>query len=165
MTATIKDIVQQHLEAVKTGIIQHMAQQGRTASGKSAASLEVKASADGGSLEGSSSFLTMEHGRGPGNVPKDFKSIIRDWIVAKGISYQDLAPKNGIPEQGLTRLSGAIAYSIMRKGTRLYRDKGYNDIFDTVLNEEIEKIADEAVGVFSTEVDSIHQETEENNDT
>jgi hypothetical protein len=102
----------------------------------------------------------MERGRGPGNVPRNFTSIIRDWIVAKGISYQNLIPKNGTPEQGLTRLSGAIAYSIMKNGTRLYRDKGYNDIFDTALKEELEKIATESAGVFDMEIDKIHQDNE-----
>lgn len=163
MTATIKDIVKQHLEAVKAGVIQRMSQQGRMASGKSAASLEIKVTDEGGSLEGSSSFLFMERGRGPGKVPKDFNSIIKEWIIAKGISYQDFIPNNGTPEQGLTRLSGAIVHSILTKGTKLYRDRGYNDIFDTVLNEELDKIADESAGVFATEVDKIHQE--EKNDT
>lgn len=158
MPSSIKDIVQRHLEAVKAGIAQQMAQQGRTASGKSVASLEVSADENGGTLSGASSFSTMEHGRGPGSVPKDFKSIIRDWIIAKGISYQDLIPKNGTPEQGLSRLSGAIAYSIMKNGTKLYRDKGYNDIYDSVIAEELEKIAEETVGVFDAEVDSLHQE-------
>lgn len=162
MAATIKDIVQQHLDTVRTGIIQRMTQQGRMASGKSASSLAVSATDTGGYLEGSSSFLVMEHGRGPGKVPKDFNSIIREWIIAKGISYQDLIPKSGTPEQGLTRLSGAIVHSILSKGTKLYREHGYNDIFDTVLNEELEKIADESFGVFAAEVDNIHQETEEN---
>lgn len=158
MAATIKDIVQQHLDTVRTGIIQRMTQQGRMASGKSASSLAVSATDTGGYLEGSSSFLVMEHGRGPGKVPKDFNSIIREWIIAKGISYQDLIPKSGTPEQGLTRLSGAIVHSILSKGTKLYREHGYNDIFDTVLNEELDKIADESVGVFATEVDRIHEE-------
>lgn len=98
--ASIQDIIKQHLEAVKTGIIQHMSQQGRIASGRSVASLEVNVNANGGYLEGASSFLTMERGRGPGNVPRNFTSIIRDWIIAKGISYQNLIPKNGTPEQG-----------------------------------------------------------------
>lgn len=158
--ASIQDIIKQHLEAVKTGIIQHMSQQGRIASGRSVASLEVNVNANGGYLEGASSFLTMERGRGPGNVPRNFTSIIRDWIIAKGISYQNLIPKNGTPEQGLTRLSGAIAYSIMKNGTKLYRDKGYNDIFDTVLKEELEKIATESAGVFDMEIDKIHQDNE-----
>lgn len=166
MATLIKDIVQRHLEAVKTGIAQQMAQQGRNASGKSVASLEVKTDDNGGYLEGSGSFLAMEHGRGPGSVPKDFVSIIRDWIVAKGISYQSLIPKkNGTPEQGLRRLSGAIAYSIMKKGTKLYRNKGYNDIYDSVLNEELEKLADEALGVFAVEVDAIHQEETKDKET
>lgn len=158
MASTIKDIVQRHLEAIKTGIAQQMSQQGRNASGKSVASLEIKADDSGGYLEGSSSFFAMEHGRGPGSVPKDFVSIIKDWIVAKGISYQNMMPKNGTPEQGLKRLSGAIAYSIMKNGTKLYRNKGYNDIYDSVLNEELEKLADETLGIFDTEADSILQE-------
>lgn len=158
--ASIQDIIKQRLEAVKTGIIQHMSQQGRMASGKSAASLDVVVNDKGGFLDGASSFLTMERGRGPGNVPRNFTSIIRDWIVAKGISYQNLIPKNGTPEQGLTRLSGAIAYSIMKNGTKLYRDKGYNDIFDTVLKDELEKIATESAGVFDMEIDKIHQDNE-----
>ena len=158
--ASIQEIIKQHLEAVKTGIIQHMSQQGRMASGKSAASLDVVVNDKGGFLEGASSFLTMERGRGPGSVPRNFTSIIRDWIVAKGISYQNLIPKNGTPEQGLTRLSGAIAYSIMKHGTRLYRDKGYNDIFDTILKDELEKIATESAGVFDMEIDKIHQDNE-----
>ena len=120
---------------------------------------EVKVNKSG-YLEGASSFLTMERGRGPGNVPRNFTSIIRDWIIAKGISYQNLIPKNGTPEQGLTRLSGAIAYSIMKNGTKLYRDKGYNDIFDTVLKDELEKIATESAGVFDMEIDKIHQDNE-----
>lgn len=158
MAATIKDIVQQHLDAVRTGIIQRMTQQGCMASGKSASSLAVSATDTGGYLEGSSSFLVMEHGRGPGKVPKDFNSIIRSWIVAKGISYQDLIPKNGTPEQGLTRLAGAIAHSIMTKGTRLYRDHGYNEVFSELLEQEVEKIASETSAVVELEVDELHQE-------
>ncbi len=165
MASSIKDIVQQHLEAVKASIAQRMTQQGRTASGKSVASLEVTADESGGSLSGASSFLSMEHGRGPGSVPKDFTSIIKDWIIAKGISYQDLIPKNGTPEQGLTRLSGAIAYSIMKNGTKLYRDKGYNDIYDSVIAEELEKIAEETAGVFDAKVDGLHQEETNNKGT
>lgn len=158
--ASIQDIIKQHLEAVKTGIIQHMSQQGRMASGKSVASLNVVVKDKGGFLEGASSFLAMERGRGPGDVPRNFTSIIRDWIIAKGISFQNLIPKNGPPEQGLSRLSGAIAYSIMKNGTKLYRDKGYNDIFDTILKDELEKIATESAGVFDMEIDKIHQDNE-----
>ena len=161
-TTTIKDIVQQHLDNVKAGIAQRMAQQGRNASGRSVASLNVVATDDGGSLEGSSSFLAMENGRGPGKVPYDFVSIIRDWIVAKGISYQDMIPKNGTPEQGLKRLSGAIAYSIIKNGTKLYRDNGYNDIFTSVLEEEMEKMSNEIAGVYDLAVDALHNDNKDN---
>lgn len=162
MASSIKDIVQRHLEAVKAGIAQRMEQQGRNASGRSVASLNVVTDESGGFIEGSSSFLAMEYGRGPGKVPYDFRSIIKDWIVAKGISYQDLIPKNGTPEQGLNRLSGAIAYSIMKNGTKLHRDNGYNDIYDTILEEELEKLSDEAVGIFDADIEKIHEEEKTN---
>lgn len=162
MASSIKEIVRLHLEAVKTGIALRMEQQGRNASGRSVASLNVVADDSGGYIEGSSSFLSMEYGRGPGKVPYDFRNIIKDWIVAKGISYQDLIPKNGTSEQGLNRLSGAIAYSIMKNGTKLHRDNGYNDIYDTALEEELEKLSDEAVGIFDADIEKIHEEEKTN---
>ncbi len=158
MASSIKDIVKKHLEELKASVIQQMSAQRRNASGKSVASLEVKVDDNGGCLEGASSFLYMEHGRSPGRVPKDFTSIIKDWILAKGISYQNLIPKYGTSEQGLKRLSGAIAFSIMKKGTRLYRNKGYNDIYESALSEELKKMAEEAAGVIEVEVDTLHQE-------
>lgn len=157
MTTTIKDIIQQHLETVRTGIVQRMQQRGRMASGKSAASLAITVSEAGGYLEGSKSFLSMERGRGPGKVPKNFTSIIKDWIIAKGISYQGLIPKNGNQEQGAMRLAGAIAHTIITKGTRLYRDNGSNDIYTELLNEEVTKMANETSGIFELEIDRIQE--------
>lgn len=158
MDVSVNDIVTSHLNAVKAGIAERMAAQGRNASGRSVRSLDVQSTDNGGALYGSSSFLVMEKGRGPGKVPADFISIIRAWIVAKGISYNDLIPKNGTPTQGLARLSGAIAYNIMKKGTRLYRDKGYNSIYSELVDEELEKLAKEISSVFETEADRLHQE-------
>ncbi len=162
MEASVKGIVASHLEAIKTGIAERMSQYGRNASGRSVASLVVETTDEGGSLEGSSSFLVMERGRGPGEVPADFTSIIRDWIVAKGISYRDLVPENGTPQQGLARLSGAIAYSIMKKGTKLYRDHRYNSIYSDLIDKELEQLEKECTAVFEVETDRIHQEVPDN---
>ena len=38
--------------------------------------------------------------------------------------------------------AGAVAYNIMKKGTKIHRTKQYDDIFTTVLNEELEKMSD-----------------------
>lgn len=163
MSASVRDIVESHLNAIKDGIAERMAQHGRNASGRTVRSMVVQASDTGGYLEGAGQFLYLEHGRGPGKVPKGFHEIIKEWIIAKGISYQDMIPKNGTPDQGLARLSGAIAHSIMTKGTKLYRDHGYDNIFSELIEKESELLAKEASGIFETEIEKL-QEIELDND-
>lgn len=163
METSVRNIVSSHLNAIKDGIALRMEQMGRNASGSTVRSMVVNTSDSGGTLEGSKSFMYLEHGRGPGKVPKGFYEIIKDWVVAKGISYQDMIPKNGTPEQGLARLSGAIAHSIITKGTRLYRDNEYNDIYSSLIEQEVELLSKEAAGIFETEVEKL-QEIELDND-
>lgn len=163
METSVRNIVSSHLNAIKDGIALRMEQMGRNASGSTVRSMVVNTSDSGGTLEGSKSFMYLEHGRGPGKVPKGFYEIIKDWVIAKGISYQDMIPKNGTPEQGLARLSGAIAHSIITKGTRLYRDNEYNDIYSSLIEHEVELLSKEAAGIFETEVEKL-QEIELDND-
>jgi len=163
MSASVRDIVESHLNAIKDGIAERMAQHGRNASGRTVRSMVVQASDTGGYLEGAGQFRYLEQGRGPGKVPKGFRDIIKEWIIAKGISYQDMIPKNGTPDQGLARLSGAIAHSIMTKGTKLYRDHGYDNIFSELIEKESELLAKEASGIFETEIEKL-QEIELDND-
>lgn len=163
METSVRNIVSSHLNAIKDGIALHMEQMGRNASGSTVRSMVINTNDSGGTLEGSKSFIYLEHGRGPGKVPKGFYEIIKDWVIAKGISYQDMIPKNGTPEQGLARLSGAIAHSIITKGTRLYRDNEYNDIYSSLIEQEVELLSKEAAGIFETEVEKL-QEIELDND-
>lgn len=162
----IKDIVVKHLQVVRDGIEANMKQMGRTTSGRSVASLKIEDEGTEGLahvfLTGDKQWEVMERGRGPGKVPHNFSAIIKEWILKKGISYRQFAPKNGNPERGLTSLSYMIAHSIMKKGTKLHRDKGYNDIFDTLLNEETDKLALEATGIVETEIDKINDDDENN---
>ena len=51
----------------------------------------------------------------------------------------------------------------MKKGTKIYRDHGYNDIYDTLLNEEIEKMATTAQGIIETEIETINNEDDADN--
>lgn len=44
----------------------------------------------------------------------------------------------------------------MQKGTKLYRDKGYNDIYDTLLEEEIKKLTNETESVLELEIDKLN---------
>jgi len=144
MTMTeIREILTEHLTAMKTKIAERMVANGRNASGHSVASLTVEVEDDHGILWGSKSFLVMEKGRRPGAVPMGFHEIIYNWAKAKGISAKAKAGQKQTPDKALRSFAGAVAYTIMKKGTKLYRNKQYNDIFSTVLNEELEEMGEE----------------------
>lgn len=158
---TIPQIVTKHLQAIKQGIVANMTVMKRNASGRSVQSLQVEAgrNAKGESsafLSGGQQWLYMEKGRGPGKVPYNFRDIIKEWIVNKGISLASVPGKT--QERKLTSLSYMIAHSIMVKGTRLHRNSGYNDIFDTLIAKEMVKLADEAAGIIEVEFDKINKE-------
>ena len=163
----IKDIVIQHLQAVQKGIADNMTKMHRTASGRTLASLLIEDESTNDSirmlLTGSKQWEVLERGRGPGKVPYKFADIIKEWILRKGISYSQFAPNGAPPERGLNNLSWMISQSIMKKGTKLHRDHGYNDIYDTLLNEEIEKMATTAQGIIETEIETINNEDDADN--
>lgn len=161
----ITQIVTKHLQEVQKGIIANMQAMGRMASGRSVASLQIEETenSDGiasAALTGGQQWEIMQRGRNAGKVPYRFSDIIKEWILKKGISYREFAPKNGPAERGLTNLSWMITRSIMQKGTRLHRDNGYNDIYDTLIAEELEKLADESAGIIDVEVDKINKQYE-----
>ncbi len=143
----VTDILTRTLERVKAKIQERIVAEGRSASGSSASSLTVEVNGTKGVIIGSRSLLSMERGRGPGKVPYGFFDIIKEWIKAKGISVTPKPSKReaaiSSEERGLRSLAGAIAYTIMKKGTKLHRKGGYNDIYDTALNEELEVLGKE----------------------
>lgn len=146
--ATIAEVLQAHLENVKTKVAQAMADNHRNASGRSVASLNVVVNGNRGILYGSKSFLAMERGRKGGKVPYGFVGIIKQWIIDKGISVTPIPAKRKnvkyTPyERGLNSFAGAVAYKIMKDGTRLYRDNEFNDIFTSAVNEELELMSKE----------------------
>lgn len=148
----IQGIIKLHLENVKTKIANQMAANNRNASGRSVSSLTVEVTGNIGTLWGSKSFLAMEHGRKGGKVPMGFVGIIRQWIIDKGISVAPIPAKTNRAilspeERGIRSMAGAIAHKIMKEGTRLYRDGGYNDIYTTAVNEELELLAMECMEV------------------
>ena len=148
--ATIEETLQKHLENVRQKVIKAMGDYGRNASGRSVASLTVSVAGNVGTLSGSSSFLAMERGRKGGKVPKGFVGIIKQWIIDKGISVAPIPAKRRNTkytphERGLNSFAGAVAHKIMTDGTRLFRDKQFNDIFTTAVNEELELMNNELI--------------------
>ena len=74
----------------------------------------------------------MERGRGPGAAPMNFVEIIMAWAQAKGISAKAKYGQNANQESAIRSFAGAVAFNIMKKGTKLHRTKQYDDIFTTV---------------------------------
>lgn len=156
LSSDIRDIVIRHINKIKDGMIQNMSAMGRTTSGASVASLLVfpDQMGVGASILGAPQWAVMQHGRGPGKVPSNFREIIKEWIQRKGISFSASNPGQSADQQ-LNSFAYIIARSIMKNGTRLYRDKGYNDIFDTLVEEEADKLSKEAMGLLSVKIDKI----------
>lgn len=157
----VTDILTRTLERVKAKIQERIISEGRSASGKSASSLAIEVDGMKGAILGSASLLSMERGRGPGKVPYGFFDIIKEWIKAKGISVTPIPSKRestiSPEERGLRSLAGAIAYTIMKKGTKLHRSGGYNDIYDTALNEELEVLGNEITFGLAEQVTTINE--------
>lgn len=145
--ASVKEILSKHLENVKKRIQEQIVGSGRSASGKTAASMRVEVEETKGSILANEAMSYMERGRGAGRVPKGFVGIIKAWIKAKGISVTPIPSKResaiSPEERGLNSLAGAIAYTIMKKGTKLHRERGYNDIYTTAIDAELAEMSKE----------------------
>lgn len=159
----LQDILKRHLDNVKERIVKEMAENNRNASGKSVASLNVVVDGNEGILYGSKSFLVMERGKKPGKVPYGFRDIIKQWIIDKGISVNPIPAKRQNTkytpyERGLNSMAGAIAYKIMKDGTSLYCNNGFNDIYTTAINEELEELQKEIVLVSINTIANINND-------
>lgn len=159
---SIQGEIRQCLENVKRRIQDNISSHGRTASGRSAASLTIEeTSLLGGILSGSTSFLAMERGRKGGRVPKGFFEIIRQWVVDKGITVSPKpakrASKYSDEERAQRSAAGAIAYTIMTKGTRLFREGSFDDIYSAVIAEEVGKLRPKLLDVFSFAIRDINE--------
>lgn len=136
----------------------NLAKTNTNASGRTSASLRVVMTDTGGQIWGRRYFRGVEQGRAGGSVPHNFTSIIEQWILDKGLTIQAIQykrkpsanwqPKYTPEERGLRQMASAIARTIERSGTSLYRSGGRKDIFTNVIEEnkaDILKVAKEII--------------------
>ena len=159
----IQEILQRHLENLKSTIASRIDEYKRTVTGRTAASLTISVSGNRGILYGSGSFLAIERGRGAGKVPYNFVRIIKEWIVNKGITFKPIPAKRKnvkyTPmERGLNSFAGAVAYKIMKEGSRMHRDNIYNDIYTSAVNDELESLSEELVITSARSIAEINKE-------
>ena len=143
----LRDVLQRLADKISTNIEAN----GQRASGRTQASLAVEVDADGGELVGRSPFGTLETGRAGGRVPYNFRDIIKQWIIDKGLAVEEVPykrvptmnwqPKYTPYERGLNQMAGAIANRIAEDGTLLYREGGRADVYSNEIPAALEEVA------------------------
>lgn len=143
-------IIQRHLDNIKTFMIDQMNKLGRNASHKHVNSLTTTVTVGSGTLWGLQSWNYMETGRGSGKVPRNFQSIIFQWVKDKGIQLSPMPYKrNGEHkfsdpmERAQWTFAGAVAHKIAMSGTALFRSQVPDDIYSSAINRECEAILEE----------------------
>ena len=154
-------ILQEELEALRRNIISNHTRAGQKASGRTAASLHVEVSEDGGVLYGRKPFGTLETGRKAGRVPQNFQQIIIKWMADKGIKpapipYLTNRPHKYTPEQrGVLRMSYFVAKKIRETGTKLFRDGGRADIYSPEIEKTVRAIESRMLSLIKTKIEHI----------
>jgi hypothetical protein len=117
--------LQDYLNTVRQQIIDIATEKGMNATGETLASLDVVPTQNGYALQANSSIYFMEHGRGPthpgatqGNP--NLVEVIEDWLEAKGLNIN----------------AYAVANTIRKKGTKLFRAGGNSGVLSIPLNLE-----------------------------
>lgn len=129
----IRDILQNTLTECKKDILDayNFNPPTAVASGKTGQSLEIVQISDThAQLWGAKYIDVLDTGRKAGKVPRGFYRIIREWALAKGISFAT--------ERELNTFSYFVAKKIKEHGTALYRRGGRTDI----LQDNISKMQD-----------------------
>lgn len=158
----ITDYIRQTLEEVRDGIAANIAANGRTASGNTAASMDIEVYMASGRLTGRPAFWTLEKGRGPGRIPANLTEIIKQWALDKGISItpipyvrqpsENWQPKYTPQERGLEAFAGAVVHNIANKGTKLYQEGGEDNIYTPVIEKAMEKLSNNVMLDISTQL-------------
>lgn len=134
----IDQILSEWAENVIIQIQDNLDSTGTTASGKTKKSLEYELTDTGIRILGRQYFQGVEEGRPGGGIPFRFQDIIRKWMDDKGIANQF-----GNTESEKRSAAWLISQFIKDNGTRLYRKGGRDDIYTTVLDEEVPKLEEQ----------------------
>ena len=126
-----KQTVVDALNDASRRIAQRIDDLGLTASGKTARSMHVETTPLGAMLLGRAKFYTLEEGASPQDAREEangdfptFQAIIAQWIDDKGLDLN----------------AGRVASKIWREGTALYRSGETQDVYTTILDEELERL-------------------------
>lgn len=139
-------ILREELEALKDRIANNMRANGQVASGRTIQSMHVDVNEDYGALYGRKYFGVLETGRRAGRVPRNFTSIILQWMHDKGIHAAPIPYKTNKPhkyseqERGNLSMASAIAHTIAAEGSLLHRTGGRDDVYSNVIPDTMKRI-------------------------
>lgn len=156
-----REIVREELEQLQRNIAANMTKAGQVASGDTIKSMHVETSEEQGTLFGRGYFGVLETGRAGGKVPLGFRDIIFRWMMCKNIHASPHAYKTNKPhkysaqERADLSMAAAIATSIHKKGTRLFRRGGRADIYSNEIPLTIKRIEGRLVFLISQAMTSI----------
>lgn len=161
--AQAKTIIAEELERLRERIIANMRAQNAVASGRTIKSLRVVMAADGCALVSDQQmpFGVLETGRRGGRIPYGFSAIIYQWMQDKGVHATVIPYKTNRPhkyteqERSDRSMASAIAHTIARSGSRLYRTGGRDTIYSNVIPETVERIENRITGMMSAYVDEM----------
>lgn len=147
----IEDILSKELEVLQQDIIKRHEESGQVATGKTRAAFSNRlTSSNVGVLEGAMYAGALERGRGPssgkGSGNSNFIQNLKEWIVARGLTYKD--------EADLERLAKFLKWYINKNGTKLFRSGQTKDIFTTPISDFTERL--------TTKISSAFEKTIEN---
>lgn len=125
----IRTILREELEALRQRIAQNLDSTGTTVTGATKDSMQVRVDGLYGILTGRQAFSTVENGsrpwsRQPKRTPKWFADLIGEWIDARGLDLN----------------KWAVAHTIIRKGSKLYREGGRADIYSPEIQRALDAI-------------------------
>lgn len=131
----INAVLAKWAEDVIAGIRDNLESTGTNASGRTSASLRYVVDNGGLTIFGRPWFRGVEEGRGPGGIPYRFQDILYQWASDKGIlsSFGDTEAKQ-------RSAMYAVGQFIKNNGTQLYRNGGRDDIYSSVISEEMPKL-------------------------
>lgn len=143
----IRSIVIEELQDLARRIAENIANNGQTASGRTARSLEVVDENDSLALYGRKAFGTMETGRKGGRVPRNFSDILYQWSLDKGIAFSD--------ERERRSFAYLLAKKIQKEGTELFREGGRADVYSNEIQQTVENITQRISMSLQTEIQTI----------
>lgn len=145
MAYIIQFILREELQRLKGQVINNMYAARKVVTGSFANSLAVSVRGDNygtsAKLTAAPYFATVETGSAPWRrkyktAPKFFAEIIGEWIDAKGLSLNPYA----------------VATTIMRKGSKLYREGGRTDIYSDEIPKTVEEMQQRLTSLYRLEI-------------